>query len=146
MPQLQLVEVGPSQMRDLRITVSPPNKIRQATQVVVAVERGNQTAPFPCWVGTLPGLEVDLLQTMVTEALTARAEDEAGGDECDGVLTARVRSGKPPGVVPHPLAVPRERLVLVGWERGGNGQDLEVFVQFRPGVRGGERDRDRRLL
>jgi len=67
-------------MRDLRITVSPPNKIRQATQVVVAVERGNQTAPFPCWVGTLPGLEVDLLQTMVTEALTAWAYGEDARD------------------------------------------------------------------
>lgn len=46
---------------------------------------------------------------------------------------------------PHPFAVPGERLVLVGGERAGSGEEVEVFVQFRPGVRGAQDERDRQL-
>lgn len=67
-------------MRDLRITVRPPDAVRDATEVIVAVERGRQTAPFPCWVGALPGLQADFLVTLVTEALTAWAYGEDARD------------------------------------------------------------------
>lgn len=67
-------------MRDLRITITPPKTALDALQVVVAVERGNQTAPFPCWVGTLPGIQADFLMTLVKEAVSAWAFGEDARD------------------------------------------------------------------
>ena len=80
MPQLQLIQNGPLEMRDLRITVKPPRTPQDATEVIVAIERGNQTAPFPAWCGALPGVQADFLVTLVTEALSAWAYGEDARD------------------------------------------------------------------
>lgn len=80
MPQLQLTPVGPAEMRDLRITISPPRTADAALQVVVAIERASQDTPMPVWVGSLPGIQADFLMTLVREAVSAWAYGEDARD------------------------------------------------------------------
>lgn len=80
MPQLQMLPIGPTEMRDLRITVKPPRLATDALEVIVSIERGNQTTPFPAWCGALPGVQADFLMTLVKEAVSAWAFGEDARD------------------------------------------------------------------